>query len=510
MSGSSNGKLIGAGLGGALVMLAIGAAMWPKTPEPAPQVPTPQAEPAAPSPAAEAAAAAEPAAEAAEPAPVPAPSAATAADWPAVPEVGQAAPKAPPPLRFPTTERERAAYVADAVRDIGDIAVQRSLRSARWTFDAILPPVHGRIVVDVNDEVAVLRIAELDTVAILRGDRCMRRAGSLVSDCEMHEEQILQAVTQTRLPLLLGAWLESGAKPVYSAVGSLDGQLDGVVDIRFAVPGGKRWVEAFFRGQGDRLQMAALDSLYLMCSSMILQANRNVGGLALPSVWQFAAMLPGTDVAAPPNQPDADKATGAPAVTTTGEPLDERPRTAEANSYPEEVKKHIAFCSGLRFLLVDVAPITVVVPKLEPLQAESAPRIEKRMAQRLRALAVDSADAIFPAIGNVMSDPTEIDRRGNLLGLVVGKDGLAVATPVVAEASAQAAISLVEVPVVRQRVLAKPTLLVAKMQEFAASVGKTHKIGEGPWIAWARNIDTKTPAWSTSESVFEFEIPIAP
>ena len=528
MSGSSNGKLIAAGLGGALVMLAIGAVIWPKAPEaPAGAPPAPTT---APPPAAETAAPAALVAEAA-PEPAPAPAAATTAEWPDVPEVGQAAPSAPPPLRFPTNNREREAFVADAVRDIGDVAVQRSLRSARWTFDANVPPVRGRILVDVNDEVAVLRIPELDTVATQRNGRCMRRAGGLVSDCERHEEQILQVVTTARQPILLGAWLQSGAKVTRSSVGH---EL-GAVEIGVAPPGGQGRFEVAFLAQGTALRMATLDSLPTICKSMLLQAHRTVGGLTLPSVWQFATTVPQARPEPPAQQagqgrgdqpggaqggaPGLDGAQGvgepgggAPPVTSTGESADDahKGEGAREPEDPATVQKRVAFCAEQRLLLVDVVPITVTVPKLEPLAAESEPRIEKRLVQRLRALAVESADTIFPAIGNVMNDPNEIDRRRGLLGLVVGKDGLAVATPIVDQAPAQAPIQMAEVPVIRQRISAKPTLLVARMQEFAATVGKSHKIAEGPWIAWLLNVDTKVASWSTTESVFEFEIPIAP
>ncbi len=504
MSGSSNGKLVAAGLGGALVMLAIGAVIWPKAPEQGPAAPAPPPAAETPAPAVPAPAGATEAAAAADPVPTPAP--ATSAEWPDLPEVGEAAPSAPPPLRFPTNDRERDVFVADAVRDIGDLAVQRSLRSARWTFDANVAPVRGRVVVDADGDVAVLRIAELDTVAVMRGGRCLRRAGSLVSDCEQHEQLILETVLATRDPILLGVWLDKGAKAIRSAVRH---ELHGV-EIGFAVPDGSE-VDAIFRAQGAALHMVSLDSLPSACKAMLLQAQRNVGGLNLPSVWQFAAELRSEEPAADAPPPPPAKDAAPPVPTTTG-----RPRAVEVSAdsaerdRAEAPKAHADICNSARLLLVDVAPITVTVPKIEPLAVESAPRIETRMAQRLRALAVDSADTVFAAIGNVTQNPTDIDRRRNILGLIVGKDGLAVAAPIVAEASAQRPIGLVEVPVVRQRLAAKPALLVAKMQEFAATVAKSHKIGEGPWIAWVLHVDSRSSAWPTTETIFEFEIPIAP
>lgn len=421
------------------------------------------------------------------------PGATSSEAWPALPEVGQAAPTTPPPVRVPANAKELQRYLDDVEAAVGKAEAQRALRSARWTLEIPAGPLAGRVVADLDDERSVVRHAGQDAVFVQDGEGCMLLRKGAVAPCELHEEVLLAVLRHARASALPALWRHG---PGRKATHALDGSTN-VVHVGANAGkrnAGQQEARALPHPDGDRdllaidarnLQVRGVSNIGGICPRLVFDGWRRVRDFALPAHWR-AEQEPPEQAVAP--------AAGAADVAAVG-----RERAAWV-------------CGTLELLVLDVAalPGRVERPALQPAAAETAPRFEQRIAQKLNAVALQRVGDFSSALPTVVPSSGALDRRGRLGGFVVAKDGLALAVPLLEGADGPGALAMAAGPVARQRMRVKPTLLVATLQQFAETLRGKRPLGDGPWLAWPLEINAGFVFSDDGERMFELEVPVAP
>ncbi len=431
---------------------------------------------------------------AAEASPAALPPGATASEaWPALPEVGQAAPTTPPPVRIPANAKELQSYLDDVEAAVGKPEAQRALRAARWTLEIPVGPLAGRVVADLDDDLSVVRHAAQDAVLVQAGESCTLLRKGAVAPCELHEEVLLAALRHARAAALPAIWRHAFGR---LATHALDGSTN-VVHV--GANAGNRNVRekearALPHPDGGRdllavdarnLQVRGVSSIGGICPRLAFDGWRRVRDFAVPSHWRAELETPN-----PAAAPDA----------------------SAADADPVGRQRAAWVCGTLELLVLDVAalPGGVQRPALAPGAAESAPRFEQRIAQKLNAVALQRVGDFSSALPTVVPSSGALDRRGRLGGFVVAKDGLALAVPLLEGADGPGALAMPAGPVARQRMRVKPTLLVATLQQFAETLRAKRPLGDGPWMAWPLEIDPGFVFANDGERMFELEVPVAP